>query len=260
MNETTEGRPSVPYGVVRRLAYEERRKQSIPYLRVFFGDHGRRGYPGGGGLGLEVNGAIYRFTAGVKRYHDFHDGSGNLTPKGEFALACGVPGFLATNCDWHWVHSECNLDLPSQAIAEVAKYYLALQTETTAVPVFQARYWAKKYRQQIGANQENCTSLILNQISLVTKIAMVECQPSGAIPMLKTQLGTFETRLDGLLAHFLALSEQGVEILLATLEKAHETTEWRELAKGNISIPRWLDLTVLKKLKDEQSSEERSKS
>lgn len=254
MNEPTDAGPSVPYGVVRRLAYEQRRKQSTPYLRVFCGDRGRRGYPGGGGLGLEVNGAIYRFTGGVKRYSDFYDGSGNLTPTGEFGLACGVPGFLATNCDWHWVHSECNLGLPGQAIAEVAEYYSALEKGATTMPVFQARHWAKKYGKPIGHNQENCTSLILKQISLATDIAIVECQPFEAIPVLKTKLKTFHTALDELLAHFLALPEQSLEFLLARLAKIHGSADWRELAKGNIPIPNWLNLTALKKLKDEQGA------
>ncbi len=243
-----EARPSVPYGVVRRLAYEERKKQTTPYLRVFCGDQGRHGYTAGGGLGLEVNGALYRFTGGVKRNPNFHDGSGNLTPQGEMALAFGVPGLLAVNCDWHWVQSECTLDLSEYQIAYVAQFYSALRQGTIAMPVFQARHWANKYGKQILPGQENCTSLILKLVSLAAGVKIAECKPFEAIPVLKAKFGALMTRIDLLLIDCLAMPEQELAALLSQLGQIHGATDWRELAKGHGTIPEWLNFYILRDL------------
>lgn len=237
-NYSMSAAPSIPYGVVRRLAYEERKKQGHPYLRVFFCNSGRRGYSGYGGLGLEVNGQIFRFTGGAKRWPQFHDGSGHLTREGEESLAIGVPGLLVSSCDWHWVCLEHNLNITDNAINQVTSYYHSLQQEQITMPMFQTC--------PTVPGHHNCTTIILEQIGLSTGMIHKEPRPFQAINWLQTSVGAFLTEMDQQLDDLLALQEQEVNNLLETLAKPYGHIEWRKLAKGMSPVPEWLTWSSLK--------------
>lgn len=238
--------PSVPYGVIRRLAHLERKRisneSSKPYLRVFISDVGRRGY--NGGLGLEVNGVLYRFHPDVKRYPSFHNGCGSLTPEGQQALGSGVPGFISSTCDWHWVQAELDLThtLSTKAINQIAEYYQGLKHGTTPMPRFQARKWAEVWDQEIKPGHYNCTTFILARLSEVSDIRIEEPIPEKAFPALcKTAGAAPYHRVESELLCLLNQPEPKVEWLLDALAQAHkEKVNWRAFVKCETPAPEWL--------------------
>lgn len=245
------GSPSIFYGVVRRLAYEKRRKRTVPYLRVLFGEAGRRGDPWGG-LALEVNGDLFHFTAGVRRWPQFHDGSGNLTTEGQKSLAEGVPGFLSTDCDWRWVQDEVDLTekLTSSAIEQIASCFCGLRGGLLPLPMFQARRWAERNGVAIKPGQQNCTTIILEQ--LATKgVVINESMPLPAIDALQNLAGGSQRSfLDDELNHLLNLSESEIQTKLKIVaflnEPLNEPIDWSGIAKGVAPIPAWLSWSSLK--------------
>lgn len=236
------GNPSLPYGIIRRLAYEQRRKaQRIPYLRILFGEAGRRGDPWGG-LALEVNdwyGGYFHFTAGVKRWPRFHDGAGNLTTEGQQALANGVPGLFSTTCDWRWVQDEVDLTsmLDDAAIEQIATYF---RNRLGVGAMFQSRMWAKRWNVEIKPHHHNCTTIILEQVERVSGLVVKESMPLPAFDALCGLIGASRSRSDDELNYFLSLSEQEVSDLL-------QREGWNEFAKGQTPSPRqltWFSLPI----------------
>jgi len=205
------GSLSVPYGVIRRLAYEQRRKERIPYLRILFGEAGRRGDPWGG-LALEVNGKYFHFTAGVKRYPRFHDGVGKLTIEGQRALGSGVPGFLSTTCDWRWVQDEVDLTskFTGAAIEQIAEYFCGIRNKEITVPMFQSRIWARRWVIGIQSHYYNCTTIILEQIRQASGLVVEESMPLLAFDALCELAGTSRSKLDDELNYFLSLPEEEI--------------------------------------------------
>lgn len=233
------GSPSVPYGVIRRLAYEQRKSQRIPYLRILFGEAGRRGDPWGG-LALEVNGEHFHFNAGVKRWPHLHDGAGHLTTEGQLALANGVPGLLSTSCDWRWVQDEVDFTsiLNDAAIEQIATHFRNLPGT-----MFQSRMWAKRWNIEVKPYHHNCTTIILEQIERVSELIVEESMPLPAFEALYQLAGASRSELDDELNYFLSLPESWVSELL------REATEsnWDGFAKAQTQLSHWLTWESLPK-------------
>lgn len=233
------GSPSVPYGIIRRLAYEQRRSQRIPYLRILFGEAGRRGDPWGG-LALEVNGDLFHFSAGVKRWPHLHDGAGNLTSEGQQALAHGVRGLLLTSCDWRWVQDEVDVTslLNDAAIKQIARYFHHI-----IGVMFQSRVWAKRWNVEIEPYYYNCTTIILEQIKRASGLIVEESMPLPAFDALCQLVSASRSELDDELNYFLSLPEQRVSDLL---QEATESS-WDGFAKGQTQLSHWLTWESLPK-------------
>lgn len=234
------GKPSVPYGVVRRLAHEQRKARGNRYARVLYGEAGRKGDPWGG-LELEVNGDIYHFNAGVKRWPDFHDGSGNLTETGKQALATGVPGHLTSGVDWRWVQDEVNLTgqcSPSQ-IQDIADHFRSLLSGDIALPMFQAQTWAKRLNVAINPEFHNCTTIILQALREKARLVLAERMPLQALDALHRIVGDTRSRLDDELNFLLSMSEGELDTLLRATT-AERTIDWNAVAKGTAPLPKEL--------------------
>lgn len=214
------GSPSVPCGIVRRLAYDQRKafhkRGYNPYLRVLFGEAGRRGDTWGG-LSLEVNGELFHFTAGVKRWPRFHDGAGNLTIEGQKALANGVHGLLSTMCDWRWVQDEADLtqQLDKNAIEEVSAYFRGLRDGPKSyLPMFQSRMWARRWGMEICPNRHNCTTIILEALKKSSGLVVEESMPLPAFDALCRLAGDARSELDNQLNYLLSFPEEQINDLI----------------------------------------------
>ena len=240
------GTPSVPYGVIRRLAHEQRKHREEHYVRVLFGQGGRRGNPWGS-LVLEVNGDLYHFNAGVKRWPEYHDASGNLTPSGQQALATGVPGNLTTSIDWRWVQDETDLTtrLSLQGIQEIADEFRQMLHGIVALPQFQAKTSAKRLGLHVSLNDEfhNCTTIILQSLRQKAGISVNEVLPLNAFDALQRMVGDNRSRLDHELHLLLSLSEERIAALMQS--RTEERPDWEGISKGVSAFPqqlKWKDL------------------
>lgn len=228
--DTWIGNPSVPYGVIRRLAFEQRKLQR-PYMRILFGEAGRRGDPWGG-LALEINGEHFHFAAGVKRWPHLHDGAGNLTIGGQQALANGVSGFLSTTCDWRWVQDEINVPFVSGvAVGLIWRFFLSLRDGHLPLPMFQSRMWAKRWDVEIKPDHYNCTTIILEQIRRFSGLVVEESMPLPAFDAVCEFADAPRSELDDELNYFLSLPEREVSDLLQEAAKITEAS-WNKFAKG----------------------------
>jgi hypothetical protein len=230
-----EGRPSIAYGVVRRLAFEERKKKN-QYLRIFFGEGGRRGDPWGG-LGLEVNGEIFRFGAGVMRWPEFHNGLGELTDRGKQALASGIPGYITRSMDWRWVQEELDLRgmLDPKQISVIASYFHDMDSGSKPLPVFQARVWARRLGVPIVSGQHNCTTIIMQQLKEVAAIEIEADTPLPAFDLLLQHVQKWDER-DDKLDSWLYKSEEEIMRILHGLEQG-KPVDWNAVAKSEVDPP-----------------------
>lgn len=239
---TLKGEPSVQYGVVRRLAYEQRKARKDAYARVLFGDAGRKGNPWGA-LKLEINGDVYHFNAGVKRWPEFHDRSGNLTPSGEEALASGVPGNLTSaSTDWRWIHDEEDLteQVSSADIQKISHDCSAIVRGTVDPPMFQAKTAARRLGLDIPLNSDfhNCTTFILTSLR-ETRLKVNQVLPLRAFDELKRLIGDVRSPLDDELNALLTLSEEEIDALLQSIAIEWKP-EWKSIASGTLDAPGWL--------------------
>lgn len=250
------GRPSIAYGIVRRLAHIERRKRCNSYLRIHLGGVGRSG--GHGGWDLEVNGNIYRFHHNIKSYPTFHDGVGHLTTQGQYALATGLPGVVSAvwkaedsnqGYDWHWVQGEIDLThkLTDQAMDDVSAYFHEMALGTVSPPMYQSRRWAENWGEPIKPSHHNCVTIILEQLRQVWDISIDESLPIEAFPALCHVAGTapFSVMENDVIV-LLNRPEKEVEGLLHYQAQAHgEQVNWKAFAKGEVQAPDWLTLSSL---------------
>ena len=255
------GQPSIPYGVVRRLAHLERRQKYSSYLRIILGGVGRNG--GHGGLDLEVNGNLYRFHHNVKSYPAFHDGSGHLTMEGKQALASGLPGVVDAirkgdqnqAYDWHWAQGEIDLThrLTVNAITAVGEHFQEMALGRISPPMYQSRRWAENLCEPIKPGHHNCVTIIMNKLREVSDVQIDEELPRNALILLRE----IEDEAEGCIAEqefrrLLCLSEEEVLLLLNRLRDWTQRSEldWKALAKGQITIPNRLTLSSLIALLD----------
>ena len=235
------GKPSVPYGIIRRLAHHQRKLLKEPYLRLQYFDAGRKGDPLGG-LRLEVNGELFHFSGGVKRWRELHDHAGNLTPAGERALARGMPALLSTSCDWRWVQDEVDLSsimVPS-AIAEIGDHFQRLLEKKTALPFFQSRTWAHHLQARIDPQYHNCTTIILEQLRQKAGLFIEHETPLGALDAIQEAVGSARSELDDQLNYFLSVGEDELAALLKMLDPYGGDMDWEQYARGTGLLPTWL--------------------
>lgn len=223
------GRPSVAYGAVRRLAFEERAKAATPLLRVHLGQGGRRGDPWGA-LSLEVNGSVYSFNAGLTSRPELHDGKGGLVTEGNELLASGLPGNLVRGCDWRWVQDEVDLTslFSPQAIRQVAKQYNLWYDGHSPLPLFQSRIWAQRLDRPIVGH--NCTSSIVAALRRAGLNSVSGWFPLSVFDALKSR-ATGRNKLDDKLNFLLWQKESA---LLKALEMLSPGIDWNAFAKGTL--------------------------
>jgi len=239
-----EGRPSVIYGVVRRLAYEERKKATarggLMYARVFLSDVGRRGDPWGG-LGLEINGQVFRFGAGVHRWPHFHDGKGELTEGGKRALAYGVPGLLTQKTDWRWVQEETFLpgSIDQEMIYAISRHFSRILDEDCPIPRFQARTWARRLEVPIHEDTHNCTTIILKQLRIHGRFVVEADMPVPAMDQLisraEVDLTADQLEHEQRLHALLSMTED--ELTEQLLVSTSDYFDWNRFAKGELTPP-----------------------
>lgn len=173
------GQPSVAYGVLQRLAHQARAATGQPYLRLQYADAGRRGDPWGG-LHLEICGQLYHFGAGIARYPDYHDGRGNLTAAGEWALAIGLPGKLTTSwLDWRWLQDEVDLTplVTAEQITTVLAWFQDYASGARSLPPFQSWHWAHWKQQPLLADHRNCTTSVAEVLQVVADLPLSQRLP-----------------------------------------------------------------------------------
>lgn len=185
-------KPIPSHGVVRSLAFDERVKKQKPYAHVLFSDGGRNGDPWGG-LCLEINGNLYHFHAGVKKYPALTDAKG-IKPEGIGALAAGVPGSLHHNeIDWKWVQEEIDITPLIQDVTSIVKLeaiYKQYVEDPKTLPVFQSRIHATTLGMPLGPNTNNCTTIVMKALDAAQVLSLKHCYPLAAIDALKDEVET----------------------------------------------------------------------
>lgn len=162
-----EGKPSIPYGIVRYLAFQERKNHQESYMRLQFAEAGRRGDPWGG-LHMEINGYLYHFGAGMKRYPHLHNGEGGLTEEGNQLLAEGLLGEMTFDwIDWKWVQDETDISglFSQEAICKIERYFKSFRVGERTVPYFQSRIWTKRLGVPLKPEHFNCTTFITERLN-----------------------------------------------------------------------------------------------
>lgn len=238
--DTWIGSPSVPYGIIRRLAYEERKSRFVavhqatyyshkPYLRVLFGEAGRRGDPWGG-LALEVNGEYFHFTSAVRRFPHLHE-NGDLTERGRLVIAHGMHGFLTTACDWRWVQDEVDLTslMTGDEIDHLVGYFRSVRDGRLPPPRFQSRIWAKRLQEEIKSDHHNCATIIMEHLQRASWLTIQEDMPLPAFEALSRLVAAQpRSQLDDELNYFLSLEEWEISALLSTATQK----SWDDFAKS----------------------------
>lgn len=221
------GKPSVAYGAVRKLAYDSRKRDTKPYVRILFGEGGRRGDPWGG-LALEVNGKIYHFSSSIKNFPEFHDGHGGLTQSGLDLLSDGLPAHLHNHYDWRWVQLEVNITsaLTTAGIDHIAKHYAGWMANPSTVPMFQSQMWAKRFGKPTTGF--NCTSSIVSVLNTAGLKDISGWYPLSVITELK-KLATERSPLDNQLNFLLWQDEAKI---MNSLHNFRSNFDWNAFAKG----------------------------
>lgn len=221
------GQPSVAYGAVRKMAHDSRKRNGKPYVRIFFGEGGRRGDPWGG-LGVEVNGKIYHYCSGIKDYPEFHDGHGGLTPAGLDLLSDGLPAQLHSYYDWRWVQLEVDITsvLTMEGINHIATHYAGWLADPSTMPKFQSQMWAKRFGKP--STGFNCTSSIVSVLNAAGLKDISGWYPLTVITELK-KLVAERSPLDNQL-NFLLWQDEAV--VMKTLHNFQPNFDWNTYAKG----------------------------
>lgn len=242
--DTWIGSPSVPYGIIRRLAHEERKSQFIaahgatyyshePYLRVLFGEAGRRGDPWGG-LALEVNGEYFHFTSAVRRFRYLYE-NGDLTERGRLVIAHSMHSRLATACDWRWVQDEvdCTSLLTGGEIDHIAGNFRSLRDGHIPLPKFQSRIWAMRLQVAIKPDHHNCTTIIMEYLRRASLDVGEEEMPLPVFDALSRLVAAKpRSQLDDELNYFLSLKEWEVDALLFKMTRRG----WNDFAKSQTPV------------------------
>ncbi len=229
------GKPSISYGVARLLAFQERQKQSSPYLRVLFGEGGRRGDPWGAAH-LEVNGNIYHFYAGMQRYPDLHNGQGGLTQDGNKMLANGLEGVLSFNeTDWRWIQAGADLThlFQSEEINQIHNQF-HLYLYSIRPPVYQSKIWAQKLECPVRNSYFNCTTIIATVLSEHSKLNINQTMPLELFEHLRliSHANNYRpTVLEVQLNSLLWMEENQLHKLLPA------NNSWNMIAKGVEPVP-----------------------
>ncbi len=183
-------KPIPSHGVVRSLAFDERVKKQKPYAHVLFSEGGRNGDPWGG-LCLEINGNLYHFHAGVKKYPALTNAKG-IKPEGIGVLAAGVPGSLHHNeIDWKWVQEEVDITPLIQdptSIETLEALYTQYVADPKNLPIFQSRIHATTLGVPLGQNTNNCTTIVMKALDAAHVLSLKHCYPLAAIDALKDEV------------------------------------------------------------------------
>lgn len=240
-----QGKPSTQYGVVRRLAHEQRKAQQEIYCRVLHSDAGRNGDPWGG-CALEANGEIFHFSAGIKQLPEeeqtkYQAEKGELAQYGKEQLAHGVVGHLSTSKDWRWVQEEADVTslISAPAIQDIVDHYRKMLNGDIPIPTFQAQTWAKRLGVPINPDFHNCTTIILRQLKEKAGINLHERMPFPALEAIQQLIGETRSALDVEVNFFLHKSEEELDAILRHIAAGKEMN-WNDFAKHVAHCPEWL--------------------
>ncbi|NCS71895.1 MAG: hypothetical protein GW775_01345 [Candidatus Magasanikbacteria bacterium] len=245
------GRPSVWYGIARRLAYSERITQKDPYLRLHFAHAGRNGDPWGG-MSLEVNGETYHFGAGMHRYPHCITKDRDVTEEGLNMLATGMPGYLTVEwIDWRWVQIECDVTplFQPEDIKKIHVLYQKMAQHPELVPPYQSPTWAKRFGKHILLpDGRNCTTIHMKNMEPYLGCTVQEHSPLLAMNTLQQHLAArgytrLATSGDNAVSHLLCLPE---EQLWGRVLAYDDRVDWNLVAKGEQPLPSGMQLKDLR--------------
>lgn len=233
------GRPSVAYGVVRRIAHHLRVLSGVPNVRLLYGEAGRQGDPWGG-LRIEVAGHLYHFGAGIGRYPHLIGPDRVVLPAGELLMAQGMVGkFTYDFADWRWVQLELDLTamFSPSACQHLSYLYEAFRLGAMPVPIFQSYTWAKRLGIKPDPNHRQCTLIHAKILGAVMGVGLGEYQPLALYHRLESVVHAEQSPLDTILSHWLAHSEGEILIRLAQIEPM---IDWKAVAMGKLPVTSWM--------------------
>ncbi len=181
VHENWYGRPDVYRGAVRRVAHLERAQDTDPYARMLYSDGGRRGDPWGA-CNIELNGHVYHFCAGLKRFPKLIEGN-EAKPAALGILAAGIPGHMECDLtDWRWVQGEVDITplITQQAINDLSDYFKNFVSDPKCVPVFQSRMHAETFGITLNPTSHNCTTIVTDALTKVGGINTTHHLPVDA--------------------------------------------------------------------------------
>ena len=243
-----EGKPSIVYGVLRRIIHILRLSKHPLHCRVLYTDAGRQGDPWGG-FQLILSGQLYHFNAGLHRYPHLIGPGRVVTEEGNRNLANGIPGFLGNHLvDWRWVQDELDITplFSSQQFSLLETIYAAYESGEIPLPMFQSRSWSAHYGVPLSPNGSNCTVFHARVLKKVTGMDLHEYMPLDLFNRLAREsiapFGFMRTSEDCVLHQLLALDED----VLMDMFAAHTSsgTKWKEISNGVDAVPESLTAFV----------------
>lgn len=236
------GRPSVAYGIVRRLAHEERVLSGAPFCRVLYAEGGRQGDPWGSCV-LSLSGRFFHFNAGLSRYPALIGEGRIVTEEGNLLLGTGLPGNMTCDTvDWRWVQGESDVTslLRLEDMSHLMDMYSKYEQGVIPLPLFQSRQWAEYYHVPVSAHSANCTVFHARILEPLVGVSLTEFMPLDLFERLSREVrslaGAFVRSVsDCKLNQLLHMGEKDLIQCLAM--HAPTTTPWKSLAKGEGATP-----------------------
>jgi len=242
-NETfapLEGAPSIAYGLVRSLAFQERVRTSRSQLRVLFGEAGRRSVPWGC-LWYELNGNIYQFGSGVDKLPGTRGPNGKgVNAYGLKMMGEGLPASMTVgDGDFKWVQGEVDLSklVSPEGIDSIQQKISDIRDGSLKGQIYQSRMRARALGLPIREDSDNCTSFIGRQIADQLKLDLPEYMPLDLFSRLQ-ELDAPQDELDRELEQVLSVPEE--ELMLQFEELLAGQTLWKGVTGFTASLPKSL--------------------
>lgn len=246
-SNTWVGSPSIAYGLVRRLAFEERKKRTTLYARIHLADVGHHGVPAGG-LRIEVSGSLFQFSSDIKRWPEYHDvATGQPTELGKRMLAKGIPGSLVSPRALTWTQEEVDITplLSDTMLATLKTRIMEISQGAVPMPVFQSRKWSDYFEVLYDSHNRNCTTFITE---LLREISSIDIRDTLPVPTMRAFIN-IAPKLDAhdiRLHQILELDEASIMNALSSFTE-EEMHDWKLLTNPDIPLTSRLTFEVLYK-------------
>ncbi len=174
--------PDIYRGLIRKVFHQQRAHGEDPYARMLYSEGGRTGDPWGT-CNLELNGHVYHFGAGLKRYPVLLNGV-HPTESASRMLGTGIPGYMECDqTDWKWVQGEVDLTqlMTAEAINGLVVLFNEYLLNPKATPIYQSQKHAEKFGIPLDPNFKNCTTIVTDALNTIGGVKISGYMPLDAL-------------------------------------------------------------------------------
>jgi hypothetical protein len=164
------GSPDPERGEIFRLKSEQHKVLGKPYTSLHLGEVGRRGAPWGT-LFLEVNDAVYHFSANVQALSRRAE-DGLLDAEGKNQIARGTLGVLDCDIPWKWVQESVTITefLTTSKLMRLKEKLEHVLCHQEKLPYYQAYQYALERGIEIDPTKHNCASFVAHCLDVEVPI------------------------------------------------------------------------------------------